>query len=267
MLHEPVQVAYYTTLVGRRPDGLGHTVTHAQVTRAGSHGHGLGHTVTRSHMGHTVTHAQVPYYTRLYPGSSPGPQDPLTGWQTILLGYAFDVTRWAWKPPASLRLSGTLGAAVVVTTADLGYYSVLTANRGCDRTDLSTVAFDACGLCGGDNSSCSGCDGVPRTGRDKNCSGNGACRGSSCLCNATWFGYSCNVPCRSLPSCTPLVQYPWVIPLMQWSHPSSHPSCRSHPSCNIPCRSLPSCTCPSLSCTFPSCLSADPVLHLPPAPL
>ena len=51
----------------------------------------------------------------------------------------------------------------------------------CAGTPLGSARLDYCNKCGGDNSTCSGCDGVPNRVEDglkldKNCSGHGACR-------------------------------------------------------------------------------------------
>ena len=97
---------------------------------------------------------------------------------------------------------------------------------GCDSRPLSASFFDDCGKCGAwlsvlaqskeldrskvANTSCSGCDGEPNTGRDKKCSGHGKCiyvfdnvKGqkifnpskSVCTCESPYFGAMCDVEC------------------------------------------------------------------------
>jgi hypothetical protein len=51
----------------------------------------------------------------------------------------------------------------------------------CAGTPLGPAVLDFCNVCGGDNSTCSGCDGVPNSivdglRLDKQCSGHGSCR-------------------------------------------------------------------------------------------
>jgi hypothetical protein len=63
--------------------------------------------------------------------------------------------------------------------------------------------MDACGVCGGSNETCSGCDGAPNTGRDKGCSGHGVCDGSDrCLCQPGYHGVMCQVACSSNANCS-----------------------------------------------------------------
>ena len=47
---------------------------------------------------------------------------------------------------------------------------------------------DHCTVCGGDNTTCSGCDGVPNSGRNRLCSGHGQCGSTACSCSERWFG-------------------------------------------------------------------------------
>ena len=78
---------------------------------------------------------------------------------------------------------------------------------------LSGKFFDDCGICGGTNGTCSGCDGLPNTERDKGCSGKGECayfyedfpllgiydvfvpEKSKCACVTDFYGDMCAVRC------------------------------------------------------------------------
>eukprot|EP00029_Vermamoeba_vermiformis_P000282 TRINITY_DN1030_c0_g1_i4.p1 TRINITY_DN1030_c0_g1~~TRINITY_DN1030_c0_g1_i4.p1 ORF type:complete len:1469 (+),score=345.30 TRINITY_DN1030_c0_g1_i4:97-4503(+) len=56
-----------------------------------------------------------------------------------------------------------------------------TSCAGCDGVPFSGKTRDPCGVCGGDGSSCAGCDGVPNSGKKVDkcgvCGGNNACLG------------------------------------------------------------------------------------------
>ena len=54
----------------------------------------------------------------------------------------------------------------------------------CAGVPLGPAVLDFCDVCGGDNSTCSGCDGIPNSvvdgiKLDKKCSGHGSCRSVS----------------------------------------------------------------------------------------
>lgn len=90
-------------------------------------------------------------------------------------------------------------------------FSVVKAEEGCDGKPKSKIYNDDCGVCGGDNSTCSGCDSQPNTGRDKGCSGHGKCLKIEgmpddddpfmiltklrCKCEAQWFDIMCSTFC------------------------------------------------------------------------
>ena len=92
--------------------------------------------------------------------------------------------------------------------------SVLRQEVDCDQTPFGTQRYDACGVCGGTNSTCSGCDNIPYEKvfgeiLTKGCSGHGTCSGGpTCHCCADgvglmqgetcpWFGIMCNLFCSS----------------------------------------------------------------------
>jgi hypothetical protein len=104
-----------------------------------------------------------------------------------------DPDDWAWDSSA-VRLEALQPGLVTVLVGDFGAYAALGAKAGCDAIPASRAVWDSCGICRGDNSSCSGCDGIPNTGRSKNCSGNGWCETKSprCKCRAGWNGELCN---------------------------------------------------------------------------
>lgn len=73
---------------------------------------------------------------------------------------------------------------------------------GCDDVPLSGLKLDSCKVCGGDNSTCSGCDGIPNTGKDRSCSGHGECFDGSCKCTPNYFGEFCSNFCDQEPICS-----------------------------------------------------------------
>jgi hypothetical protein len=79
---------------------------------------------------------------------------------------------------------------VECTTTHLSYFTVADVPLDCEGVALGQTKFDHCDVCGGDNTTCSGCDGVPNSFQDgkrldRFCSGHGSCRGGSrCACCA-----------------------------------------------------------------------------------
>jgi hypothetical protein len=125
--------------------------------------------------------------------------DKFSGSKRILYGKVFDSSSWIWKTAEGIqKLHGGQGQYITIQSDVFGYFSVTSSFQGCDGIDLSTNVLDACGICGGDNSTCSGCDGIPKTGRSKNCSGHGVCRNGLCSCSTPWFGVMCEIICRYL---------------------------------------------------------------------
>ena len=94
------------------------------------------------------------------------------------------------------------GAFVECLTDHLSIFSASEVPADCDGTPLGLKLRDECGVCGGDNSLCSGCDGAPNTGRLKHCSGHGKCAGSKCACDAYYFGIMCQVYCDGAVNCS-----------------------------------------------------------------
>ena len=115
----------------------------------------------------------------------------------LLNGEAFDLRQWEWNDRGMQTLEVNEFWALTVGST-LSHFAVVKAETGCDRVPNSPQRFDACGVCGGDNSTCSGCDGIPNTGRDRFCSGHGQCGEgrSDCSCLIDWFDVSCSTFCR-----------------------------------------------------------------------
>ena len=109
---------------------------------------------------------------------------------------------WDWTSDG-VALVSTGAAAVTVSVGRFGVYSAFGAHAGCDEVPASAAVWDSCGVCKGDNSTCSGCDGVPNTGRSKNCSGNGRCvaGAAQCQCSPNWYGEECNTSCSLATVC------------------------------------------------------------------
>ena len=100
---------------------------------------------------------------------------------------------------------------VEMETNHLSVFASSEVWAGCDNVPLSGKYFDDCRVCCGDNSSCSGCDGEPNTGRDKGCSAHGECEyvydnvmgvqvfrpeKSKCKCVDEYYGDMCSNLCR-----------------------------------------------------------------------
>jgi hypothetical protein len=78
------------------------------------------------------------------------------------------------------------------TTRSEGIFAVIQAIMDCKGIPLGNAKFDACDVCSGDNSTCSGCDNMPNTISDgvsmtKDCSGHGQCDGLMCRCVCVCF--------------------------------------------------------------------------------
>eukprot|EP00960_Hanusia_phi_P011676 340629-Hanusia_phi.AAC.7 len=110
-------------------------------------------------------------------------------------------------------------------SSSTGYFSTVKSKLDCLGVPLGTSLLDACGICNGDNSTCSGCNGIPNmydsgVKLDKSCSGHGQCQGSpQCVCCSDnkyqisytqpdgkavtvcpWFGVMCNRYCSPAPA-------------------------------------------------------------------
>lgn len=69
---------------------------------------------------------------------------------------------------------------------------------GCDNVPNSGLVFDACNVCNGTNSTCLDCDGIPNGPNvptcPTNCSYNGECVcGNTCVCNIGYVGPFCDI--------------------------------------------------------------------------
>lgn len=102
-----------------------------------------------------------------------------------------------WPDPASAAAASTspaggkATATVTCSVTKLGLYAVVEVPVGCDGLVKGTLTRDLCGVCGGDNGTCSGCDGAPNSGRNKACGGHGHCAGRNCVCEDGYFGVVC----------------------------------------------------------------------------
>jgi hypothetical protein len=93
-------------------------------------------------------------------------------------------------------------------TLERSLYSIFHVEEGCDGAPKSRVYRDHCAVCGGDNSTCSGCDGIPNTGRDKGCSGHGRCEEIvgldeiKCKCVDKYYDIMCSTFCDDKVQCS-----------------------------------------------------------------
>uniref|UniRef100_A0A7S0HRY0 PKD/REJ-like domain-containing protein n=1 Tax=Hanusia phi TaxID=3032 RepID=A0A7S0HRY0_9CRYP len=118
-----------------------------------------------------------------------------------VVGASFDFDQWKWSMAGVVERSFQQ-EVLVFGSSHLSYFAALHVKVGCDGIPLSPLALDACGVCDGGNVSCSGCDGIPNTGRDKTCSGHGQCGELECSCQTRWFGILCENYCTEGITCS-----------------------------------------------------------------
>jgi hypothetical protein len=113
----------------------------------------------------------------------------------------------SWTAAGIRRISTFLGNSSVgpfieCEVDNTGIFVTSEVPLGCDGIPLSTVVNDDCGVCGGNNELCSGCDGLPNSGRSKSCSGHGTCYGQVCKCDPGYFGVICQIMCDPIKNCS-----------------------------------------------------------------
>jgi hypothetical protein len=150
-----------------------------------------------------------------YPLRRPVPEDPddALGTRRIAFGGWFNADRWRWNTDRLALLTRPQWPEDPIVV--LRHYSVaqilftvVKVEEGCDGEPKSEVYQDDCAVCGGDNSTCSGCDGIPNTGRDKGCSGHGECKEIvgmleiKCECVEQWFDIMCSTFCDDAVHCS-----------------------------------------------------------------
>ena len=127
--------------------------------------------------------------------------DPKTGRGYVPMVMRFDVDSWEWTRTYISPISAT-ATSIRAGISHMSFFSVLEVSSGCDGVALSPLILDHCMICGGDNSTCSGCDWEPNSGRDRKCSGHGRCGVDRCSCVAGWFGIMCENFCRDETTCS-----------------------------------------------------------------
>ena len=150
-------------------------------------------------------------------------KDPSTGRGLVFAPVLWKWSDWSWSSQNIRLVSATATSAspnstVTTATAEVRSFehvSMINRMAGCDSIPGSLAVFDECKVCGGDNSTCSGCDGVPNSGRDRLCSGHGQCGLDTCSCRPFYFGIQCETYCSEVSTC------------------SAHGSC--HPRLGTPC--------------------------------
>ena len=94
------------------------------------------------------------------------------------------------------------GAYVECRTSHLSVFAASEVPADCDGSPMGPKRKDECGVCGGDNGTCAGCDGAPNSGRSRGCSGHGACAGDTCACEDGFLGVMCQVACSREVNCS-----------------------------------------------------------------
>jgi hypothetical protein len=133
--------------------------------------------------------------------SIPSEINNVTGHRASRFGMFYDVPSSSWSPTGLTHVLSRPDE-VIMATDHMSYFSVVRVDSGCDAVPRSIVSLDSCKVCAGDNSTCSGCDGIPNTGRDKLCSGHGQCGTSTCSCSENWFDIMCTTYCSDPLTCS-----------------------------------------------------------------
>ena len=131
--------------------------------------------------------------------------DSTTGARFGVYGEYFDETNFKWSPAGITVDTEFQDGTLLVYSRHLSHFAAVEVAAGCDSVPLSGKSLDSCGVCGGDNSTCSGCDGIPNTGRNTLCSGHGSCRNpysDRCRCEANYYGPDCENLCRVNVECS-----------------------------------------------------------------
>ena len=179
--------------------------------------------------------------------------DEFYGSRQIPFGAWFDEEgyNWHWNPRMlALKTRPSTGNGNLLTmsvfTLSPSLYSIFLVEEGCDGRDQSRVYQDHCAVCGGDNSTCSGCDGIPNTGRDKGCSKHGKCQKIQgideikCACIDKWYDIMCSTYCDDRIHC------------------SGHGMC--HPDDGRSCICMPGWLAGDGKYPSPSCSERDPTV-------
>ena len=84
----------------------------------------------------------------------------------------------------------------------LGDFVASEVPADCSGIPFGGIRVDGCGVCGGQNSTCAGCDGAANSGRSAACSGHGSCVAGKCSCSVNYFGIMCQVQCNGALNCS-----------------------------------------------------------------
>uniref|UniRef100_A0A7S0HJ60 EGF-like domain-containing protein n=1 Tax=Hanusia phi TaxID=3032 RepID=A0A7S0HJ60_9CRYP len=140
--------------------------------------------------------------------------DSYTGTSSSASCVYFDTQKLMWTTTGIQHIETFLGnktsatAYVKCRLTRLGIYAVSEVQQDCANQVLGVAVKDVCNVCAGGNVSCSGCDNMPYTGRDKQCSGHGVCDSNpvvaerTCVCEKPYYGTMCNNFCSDALNCS-----------------------------------------------------------------
>lgn len=162
--------------------------------------HGLGTPITNFSSNNPAV-VRLPWDPSLSSEASSLSFDGMTGLRTAVSCLFFDEASGEWSNSGirfrSISQGGANGtdAYVECETRHLSLFAASEVPAGCNGVPHGSARFDSCGVCGGDNSTCAGCDGEPNSGRTRECSLHGLCQGNRCACEAGYGGVVCHVAC------------------------------------------------------------------------
>jgi len=129
---------------------------------------------------------------------------PVTGQTRTPFCKVFDRQSWTWITSNLFFVEEAEEFVRMDLDLKGSHFAVSEVLADCEDEPLGPSINDQCGVCGGDDGTCSGCDGIPGTGRFKNCSGHGRCipNEPNCQCEAFYYDIMCATFCSEATTCS-----------------------------------------------------------------